>query len=180
MSHCPQCSGEVNAEMKFCPKCGASLHDIAPPSTERKSVNGDTDSNVLNLLSVGVLLIVLAITYMQFPIDSSIIINYFKDMANQGIVLKPPLSLLKPVIFFLRAIGIWTLVLAGLYLVLWRRLKKAIENLVGGLFIFVLAFLVNSYSTNVITGRITLAYLAIAIGSLVVVNVLIRFALQED
>lgn len=180
MSHCPKCGGEVSAEMKFCPKCGASTRVTPHPATERKGVNGDKESNILNLLTLGVILIVLAITYLQFPINSSIIINYFKNMANQGIVLKPPLSLLQPLIFFLHAMGIWTLVLAGLHLVLLRRMKKAIENLTGGLFTFVLAFLVNSYSTDVISGRITLAYLAIAVGSLVVVNVLLRFAIQED
>jgi len=180
MSHCPTCGGEVSAEMMFCPKCGASLRVTPHSSTVRKSVEGDKVSNVLNLLSIGVILIVVAITYLRFPIDSSIIINYFKNMANQGIILKPPLSLIQPIIFFLHAIGIWTLVLAGLHLVLWRRMKKAIENLVGGLFIFVLALLVNSYSTDVITGRITLAYLSIAFGSLIVVNVLIRFAFLED
>ena len=180
MSACPKCGGEVSAEMEFCPKCGASLHITAHPSTEKKWINGDKESNVLTLLSLGVILIVLALTYMLFPIDFSTVITYFKAMANQGIVLKPPPRLLKPVIFFLNAIGIWTLVLAGLYLVVWRRLKKVIENLVGGLFIFVFAFLVNSYSTDVFTGRITLAYLAIAVGSLVIVNVLIHFAFPED
>lgn len=180
MSHCPKCGGEVSTEMKFCPKCGASLHVTALPSAKKKRLNGDKDSNVLTILSLGVILIVLAITYMLFPLDFSIVITYFKAMANQGIVLKPPPSLLKPVIFFLNAIGIWTLVLAGLSLVVWRRVKKAIENLVGGLFIFVLAFLVNRYSNDFITGRITLAYLAMAVGSLVIVNVLIHFALPDE
>jgi hypothetical protein len=180
MSHCPKCGGEVSAEMTFCPKCGASLRVTAHPSTEKKGITGDKESKVLTLLSLGVVLIVLALTYMLFPLDFSIVLSYFKAMANQGIVLKPPPSLLKPVIFFLNALGIWTLVLAGLYFVVWRRLQKAIENLVGGLFLFVLAFLVNSYSTDLFTGRITLAYLAIAVGSLVIVNVLLHFALPED
>jgi Predicted membrane protein len=85
MSHCPKCGGEVSTEMKFCPKCGASLHVTALPSAKKKRLNGDKDSNVLTILSLGVILIVLAITYMLFPLDFSIVITYFKAMANQGV-----------------------------------------------------------------------------------------------
>ena len=49
----------------------------------------------------------------------------------------------------------------------------------GGFFSFFLAFLLTRYAADVLTGRTTLAYFIVAVGVLVIINVIIHFFLPE-
>ncbi len=180
MPHCRKCGAEIDTEMTFCPKCGTSL---APPTQlppVREPPTGGTTAPLLGALSMGVILIILAVTYLRYPIDIAIITAYFERMARQGMFLKPPVILLEIVIFFLSALGVWTIVLSGLRVIVQKAVRTAITDLLGGLFCFLLAFLVSNYARDILTGRITLAYIVITFGCLVILNVVIRFVLSDQ
>ena len=179
MPYCTKCGTEVGTEVKFCPKCGESLQVPVQPPTSREPLTGVKESNVLSAISVGAVLIILAVTYLRYPIDVSIISDYFERMANQGMFIKPPAVLSDLVIFFLSALGVWIIALSGLRVIIQKTVSTAITDLLGGLFCFVIAFLISNYARDVLTERTTLAYIVITLGFLVILNVIIRFAFSK-
>lgn len=179
MPYCTKCGTEVATETKFCPKCGMSIQAPIQPLTSREPTTGLKESNVLTAISVGAILIILAVTYLRYPIDVSIISDYFERMANQGMFIKPPAILTDIVIFFLSALGVWTIALSGLRVIIQKTVSTAITDLLGGLFCFIVAFLISNYASDILTGRTTLAYIVITTGFLVILNVIIRFAYSK-
>lgn len=178
MPYCTKCGEEVSNEMKFCPKCGVALR-ITPQPPALKEEKASKRPDILGAISAGVILIILAVTYIRYPINLTIIIDYFKSIANQGAFLKPPLILFDPTIFFLYAAGVWGIVLSGLRIVFQRSVRKSLGDLVGGFFSFFLAFLLTNYASDAFTGRTTLAYFVIAIGFLIVVISIVYFVFPE-
>ena len=179
MSYCRKCGTEIGTEMEFCPKCGVSLQVPVQPPTLREPLKDIKESNILNAISVGAILIILAVTYLRYPIDASILSDYFESMVSQGMFIKPPGILFDLVIFFLSALGVWTIALSGLRVIIQKTVRASITDLLGGLFFFVIAFLISNYARDVLTERMTLAYIVITLGFLVILNVIIRFAFSK-
>jgi hypothetical protein len=165
--------------MKFCPKCGESQQVPVQSPTSREPMTGVNESNVLSAISVGAILIILAVTYIRSPIDISIISDYFQRMADQGMFIKPPAILFDFVIFFLSAIGVWTIALSGLRVIILKKIRTGITDLLGGLFSFFIAFLISNYARDILTWRITLAYIVITMGFLVILSVITRALLSK-
>jgi hypothetical protein len=165
--------------MKFCSKCGASLQVPVQPPTLREPMKDVKKANVLNALSVGAILIILAVTYLRYPIDASIISHYFESMSSQGMFIKPPSILFDLVIFFLSALGVWTITFSGLRVIIQKTVKTSLTDLFGGLFCLFTAFLISNYANDVLTERMTLAYIVITLGFLVILNTIIRFAFSK-
>jgi len=172
---CPTCGEEVNTQMKFCPKCGASLSITAQPSTVRVKEK-KPEQDMLGLLSVGVILILIALTYIRNPISPLEVIDYFESMGNQGTFIKPPPIFFDAAVFFLYAVGAWGIVLSGLRMIFQRNTRKSLSNLVGALFSFFLAFILTQYANKVFSGQIALAYFVIGVGLLVIINAILHFA----
>jgi len=165
--------------MRFCRKCGATLGVTVQPSAGRIRERGPKGPDTLGAISFGAILIILAVTYMQYPIDLSIITGYFGSMTSQGAFVKPPSILFDLAIFFLYAAGVWGIILSGLRIILQRSVRMALGDLMGGLFSFFCAFLLTNYAADAFTGRMTLAYFVIAIGFLVILNAIAYFAFPE-
>jgi len=126
-----------------------------------------------------VILIVLAVSYLAYPISVSLIVDYFRSLEMQQRFVKPPTALLNPVIFFFNLVGVWSLFLAGLRLVFQRSARKAIGDLAGGLFSFFIAFLLTNYANDVIRGQAALAYFIVGIGLLIIVNAIVSFVRMD-
>jgi hypothetical protein len=177
--HCPKCGEKASSEMKFCSKCGTSLRVTVQPSAVKAVEAVPRAPDILGLASAGVLLIIIALTYVQNPFDFAVITGYFESMGSQGTYIKPPLVLFDAAIFFFYAVGVWGIVLSGLRAVLQRNVKKALGDIVGGLLALFVAFLLTNYATDVFTGRATLAYFIMAIGLLVIANTIIHYGFPE-
>ena len=198
MVYCTKCGAKNEDDAKDCVECGAPLQ-ITPersylsrerrmenecfglprPSTARIRERRPKGPDILGFVSAGVILIIIALTYIRYPIAPSTIIDYFQNMADQGTFIKPPLILFDPAIFFLYAVGVWGIVLSGLRIIFQRSVRKALGDLIGGFFSFFCAFLVTNYAADAFTGRTTLAYFVIAIGFLIVVNSIVYFVFPE-
>ncbi|MCS7120341.1 MAG: zinc ribbon domain-containing protein [Nitrososphaerota archaeon] len=120
---CPNCGQKVELDMKFCPRCGSSLR-VEDASLKKKTVIKEQPyiSGILEATSIGVFLMVLALTYLANPIDVSLIVNYIQRMADQKIFIKPPEPVLDSAIYFFKAIGIWGFLLSALRILLEKRL----------------------------------------------------------
>ena len=185
MPCCPGCGKEVSNEMSFCPQCGAALGATTLPDTSRTRVTVPVRANIsrysdlLGLMSVGAVLIVLGLTWYRYAIDLSMIINYIQEMGDRNVFIKPPLALLDPMIFFFYAVGVWNIVLSGLRIVLEKSVRKALGDLFGCFFSFFCAFLLTNYAANVFTEQIVGAYFIVAIGLLIVANVIVYLVFRE-
>lgn len=193
MVTCTKCGSENAEDAAYCAKCGARLekreHVAVEPSREARPESGcfglpprpeqRERADFLGLMSGGVILIVLALTYLRYPLTFSIIVDYLENLASRQGYIKPPLVLFGPVIFFLYAVGVWGLILSALRVVLQGRVRGAVGDLIGGLFAFFCAYLLTSYANDAITGRGLLAYFIMAIGLIVIINAVIYFAYPE-
>ena len=174
--YCPKCGTQVTPDMKFCANCGTPLGVSGRPPSARIREGRAKMPDILGFASVGVILILLALTYIRHPINASAMIDYLGNMGRQGVFIKPPLILLDAVIFFFYAAGVWGIILSGLRIVLERDMSKALSDLVGGFFSLLLAYLATNYRADIFTGRTTLAYFIVGIGLVVIVNAVIYFA----
>jgi len=178
---CPKCGEQLDTDMKYCPKCGTATGLGAPrPVLSRvRERRAPKPPEILGVVSAGVVLILLAAAYIRYPIEPSVIADYFQSMAKQQQFLKPPQALLEDAFFFFNACGLWGIFLSVLRIVLERRPETALGDLVGGMSCFYVAFLLNSYANDVFTSRTTLAYLVMGIGVFVIVSALIHAAFRE-
>lgn len=179
-SYCSRCGEKIDPGTKFCPKCGKALGvAVGPTVTGRVERRPSEVPHVLGFISAGVILVLLASTYILYPIEVSVIAVYFQTMADQKIFIKPPSVLIEAAIFFFNAAGAWGIILSILRVVLERRPREALGDMIGGLFSFYVAFLLSNYATDILTARVTLAFFIVGIGLLVVINALVHFAFQE-
>jgi len=176
--HCTECGKEVADETRFCDNCGASLKSAQSaadgiqntlPVNQKISERQD----LLGLVSAGVILILVGITYQRYPIDLTVIRDYIQNMASSGIFVRPPQVLFDPMIFFLYAVGLWGIVLTVLRIVVDRNVGKAAQDFCGCLFAFFCIFLLTNYATGVFTERVLAAYFVVAIGVLIVANAVV-------
>lgn len=168
MPNCPNCGAVVPSDAKFCPKCGAELGARTRPVARMRR-----QTDILGAVSAGAILIILAVTYLTYPIDWSVIQSYLENMGRMGRYIRPPAILFDPAILFFSLIAIWSIALSGLRVLLERNLRRAISDLGGGLFSFLIAFLLTSYRDDMITERSVLALLIIGIGAIVILNALV-------
>ena len=184
MPYCPRCGKEVSNEISFCPQCGAALGATAQTDTSRirvtvpVRVNIPRSSDLLGLISVGVVLILVGLTWYRYAIDPSMISNYIQNMADKNVFIKPPSALLDPMIFFFYAVGVWGIVLSGLRIILEKSVRKALGDLFG-CFSFFCAFLLTNYAANIFTEQIMGAYFLIAIGLLIIANAIVSLVFRE-
>ena len=152
----------MNQEVKYCLTCGAPLVTGLHPTMR------ESNPAILVGVSVGVFLIIFAVTYLRYPIQPSIIVTYIHSMTAQGVFLKPPLTLLRAAIFFFYAVGVWGVILSALKSVLQSDLKRTIGDLTGAIFSFFIAFMLSNYAIDVFSTKVTLAYIIIGFGFFVI------------
>ena len=160
---CPQCGAPFPSDARFCTRCGTSI---------RRSHARAED--LLGFLSVGVGLIILAVTYLRYPETPTALVEYIEAMVALKTYVKPPQILFDVLSSLFYAAGFLGFILAALRLVVQRSMRKAISDLTGGVFAFISLYLLTGYAEDIFTGRMTVAYFIIATGVLVIVNVVIQ------
>ena len=166
--------------MSFCSQCGVELRTGAQNFAVKNVGKGSVKADMLGILSAGVILILLALTYIRHPVSPFVLLSYFQNIVAQRVFIKPPLPVFNFAIFFLYTAGVGGIVLAGLRIVLQRSVKNALRDLFGGFFSFVCAFLSTNYAQDVFDGQTTAAYFVVAIGLFVVINSLLHFTFPEN
>ena len=193
MVKCSSCGLETAEDAMYCTNCGARLQvgadsRVAVPASERSSERFSSgpsrrhrreDTDFFRALTAGVILIILAVTYLRYPGVVSAFDSYMRRFGDARGFVKPPRILIEPWVFFFEAIALWTFVLAVLRIVLQRSLRRAVGDAVGALFSLFVAFLLTNYADDIYAGRTVLAFFVIGVGLIVVVNALISFAFPD-
>ena len=194
MVRCSSCGSDNVEGALYCTNCGVRLQlgadstRAAAPASERSSEQSRSrpsdrhrreETDFLGVLTVGVILIILAMTYLRYPGVISAFDSYMRSLGGARGFVKPPRILIEPWVFFFEAIALWTFILAVLRIVLQRSLRRAVGDAVGALFSLFVAFLLTNYADAAYSGRIVLAYFVIGVGLIVVVNALTSFAFPD-
>lgn len=177
---CPFCNDPIQEEMLFCPNCGSAIPKQVPassPSPIHSRRKRRTD--ILGGLSAGVVLIILAISYLRYPVDPETVTSYIQRLATQNVFLKPPIIVLNFGIFFFYASGAWRLVLSTLRLVVQHNIRQTLTDLLGALFSVYCGFLLTNYLENVVTSQGAFAYFIVGIGVLIVGNAVVYLAFKK-
>ena len=166
--------------MLFCPNCGTALEKQIParptPSTRPRQKRR---TDILGGLSAGVVLILLAISYLRYPVALETVTSYIQRLAMQRVFLKPPIIILNFSIFFFYASGAWGLVLSTLRLIVQRNIRQTLTDLLSALFSIYCGFLLTNYLEDVITSQGAFAYFIVGIGVLIVGNAVVYLAFKE-
>ena len=133
----------------------------------------------MSAVSAGVILIILALTYLRHPNASSAFVNYVRALELSSGFVRPPPVLVESGIFFLEAVAVWSLVLAVLRIVVQRNGRRAVGEVAGALFCLFVAFLLTEYISDIFAGRTVLGYLVIGAGFVVIVNALASVAVPD-
>ncbi len=193
MVKCPSCAAENEDSATFCTNCGVRLQGIAgtqrveaSPSERSQEKPGSKPSlrhyegeGFLGAVSAGVILIILAITYLRYPNVFSAFVGYVRSWEFAHGFVKPPPVLVEPVIFFLEGVAVWSLVLAVLRMIVQRSARRAVGEVAGALFCLFVVFLLTEYISDVYAGRTVLAYLVVGVGFVVIVNALASAAFPD-
>ena len=166
--------------MLFCANCGTALPKQGPASPTPSALpQRKHRTDILGGLSAGVVLILLAISYLRYPVAPETVTSYLQRLATQRVFLKPPISILNLGIFFFYASGAWGLVLSALRLVVQRNSRQTLTDLLGALFSIYSGFLLTNYLEDVITSQGAFAYFIVGIVILIVGNAVVYLAFKE-
>jgi len=133
----------------------------------------------LGLVSFGVLLILLAVTWIRYPTLGNQFIDYFQSFAQYGRPVMLPVKLCEPIIFFLGFLGFWNLILAGLRTLTRRGPRGAVSDVVTGLGLLYVAFILLEYTRGAITASLVLPVIVIGLGALIILAVFLRFLIPK-
>ena len=192
MVKCSSCGAENKDDATFCTKCGVRLQGslgsqgVEASSSEQAKRLGSKPSlryhegeGFLGAVSAGVILIILAITYLRYPGVFSAFVGYIRAWEFARGFVKPPPVLVEPGIFFFESVAVWSLVLAVLRMIVQRSARRAVGEVAGALFCLFVAFLLTEYTSDIYAGRTVLAYLVIGVGLVVVANALASAAFPD-
>ena len=127
---------------------------------------------MLGLVSAGVVLIILALTWLSYPDILTMLTDYFQSWAiHMGPVL-PPQRLGAAIIFFLNLSGVWGLIIGGLRIVFMHHPRRAVGNVAGGVFAIYLAYILSGYYAGTVAANTLLPLFLVGLGILIIINVI--------
>jgi len=137
--------------------------------------------SALGTVSFGVFLLIVAATWMLYPLLPTEIITYLTSLPSRSAVLgqpvMPPLTLFKPAIFFAYVLGVWLLILAGIRAV--AHVHGASSDAAGGVFFVACAFLFGLYTQGRVPARTLTPIIIILLGAVVTIAALLRALWQQ-
>ncbi|OGD45070.1 hypothetical protein A3K69_06495 [Candidatus Bathyarchaeota archaeon RBG_16_57_9] len=141
----------------------------------RPAVAGKWSGRVdpLGSAGFGVFLIVVATIALSYPGLHVILADWIRSWSANGLTW-PPAELAPAVFWFFTAMGSWSIISAVLrYLMGWSP-WRAPQDIVGGVFNFLLAYLVRFYGFDFFTWRIIIPMFIILVGAQILVGGLLH------
>lgn len=132
---------------------------------------------LIGTISSGAVLVIIALTFLRYPNIFTVLGDYFRSMGELGAFIRPPRVILEATSFFFASVGLWTFVMVVLRLLVQRSARRALNDVVGGLFSFYVAFVVSAYAALRIGGVGALALVVVGLGAVVIVHGIIAMVL---
>lgn len=132
---------------------------------------------LIGAISAGAVLIIVALTFFRYPDIFTIMGDYFRSMGELGAFFRPPRVVLDAASFFFASVGLWTFVVTVLRLLAQSSPRRALNDVVGGMFSLYVAFVVSAYAALRVGGIGALALIIAGLGALVILHGIIAMAL---
>ncbi|MFQ6054243.1 MAG: RDD family protein [Candidatus Bathyarchaeia archaeon] len=159
---------------RFGPSTSRPKRVVGRRTVRRTGVGGDP----LGWVNVGVTLIIIAVFFIVHPGLFSGIIRWLEGWGAAGPTMIPP-DLLRPLAWFLAAMGVWNLVLAVVRVGSGYNRWNAVSDAYGGMFLLTFAFLLREYLSGLIPLKALLPALVIALGVVVLLASVTSYTLHD-
>lgn len=127
----------------------------------------------LDSAGFGVFLIVVATVALNYPGIGAVLADWVRSWSASGLSW-PPSELAPAAYWFFMAMGSWSIISAAIrYTMAWNP-HKAPQDIVGGVFNFLIAYLVKAYGFSFFTWRSVIPLFIVMIGAQLLVSGLIR------
>ena len=127
-------------------------------------------------ISFGVMLIIVAVTWMYYAWLPSEILAYLRSFETFGRPVAPPTILFEPAIFFTYVLGAWLLVLAAIRTL--ARVRGVSGNATSGVFFISCGYLFGLYSQGSISITTLIPVVIILLGVLFTIRSLVKAVWQ--
>ena len=149
------------------------------PTLEREfTAHPKKEGDPLGVVSVGVALIIMATVFILYPGIFSEFIAWLEGWGKAGPTMIPQ-PLINPLIWFLSAQGVWSLVLAVVRVISGINRRSSISDAFGGVFLLTAAFLFREYVSGLMPLTILLPALVIALGTVVLLASATSYTLHD-
>jgi hypothetical protein len=184
MATCPKCGADIGKDEEFCHSCGAPLKAEASKPTEKESHprerevcfgEGERHRDYLGLVSFGIFLVIVGITFVANPDMFSQFRTWSEQMSTQKSLLRPPQELIDSATLFFALIGASNFFLAGVRLVADKALRRVLADVLSGVALVLFSYLIYLYGIHGLSWQMVLAVEVIAVGLLVVSYSLARY-----
>jgi hypothetical protein len=186
MATCPECGAEVKEDDIYCTSCGASLtaeKKVLRPeekrARERDACFGEREADYSGLFSFGFLIIIVGVVFTLNPGVFSDFGSWIESMASQGSLVRPPEGLITSAWVFFGLTGVSNFVMAGVRLAVYGSARRAMSDALSGVALILFAYLISLYGSRSIGWQTVLAIEAVAVGSLVVLYSVVRYAVLK-
>jgi hypothetical protein len=122
------------------------------------------------IVPLGGLFIIVGLTLAQYPDIFQLINNYARTLSDTNRPVMPPLRLGEAITFFFLVSGVWGLVAAGLRFVFGHTPVKAVGDIMGSFFAFLIAYLVFQYYHGTIRATSFIPLLIVGLGVVIIAN----------
>ena len=189
MANCPNCGAEIKEDDKYCTSCGASVtaaRETPPRREPRRARERDEcfgareEGDRTGLISFGFFIIIVGIVFTLNTGIFSDFGSWFEQMAAQKDFVRPPDDLISSAALFFGLIGASNFVMAGIRLAAGQAKRRALSDTLSGVALVLFAYLVNLYGTRSIEWQRVFAVEAVAVGLLIVLYTLVRYALLKS
>ncbi len=186
MTKCPSCGEENTEDWKFCYSCGAALkltatpEESAPPPTAVhpapswwQTRERERHADLLGLVGIAIFLLVVGIVIALNPAIFNEFRVWVERMARDGVLVRPPEGLILSASLFWGLVGLSNFLVATLRVTFGRFRFRALADVLSGVGLLALAYLLTLYANHSIAGSMVLAIEAAVVGALILVYIVI-------
>ena len=171
MPFCPECGKEVSDDAIFCDYCGSRIR-------KRSSFRRMEEHDYFGGVNAGVILIILAVFFIMHRGVFSDFIAWISGWGVSGPTMIPD-SLIPPVIWFLSAVGGWSLIMAFIRIISGVNRRNAISDAFGAAFMLAASYLFQRYNSNLIPLKILLPSLVVTLGATIFLGSALYYILHD-
>jgi hypothetical protein len=140
---------------------------------------GFRKKDYVGLISFGIFVIIVGIVFVANPHLVSDFSSWIGQMTDQQHLIRPVEGLINAAVLFFGLIGLSDFFKAGIRLWIAEPRRQVLVDILSGVALVLFAYLIHLYGTFALTWQMVLATEAIAVGLLVVLYSIVRYAFSK-
>lgn len=185
MLKCASCGAENKDDAKFCFSCGVPIAGTAPapsptavppplsppPPPPWWTWPREKGPDFMGLVGLAFFLFVVGFVFYANPNLGTDLRLWSDRVVRNGLFARPPEGVITSAVLFFFLMGIASFVTATLRVVVGRHRFRALSDVIGGVALVLLSFLLSLYASRTISGQLVLATWAAVLGVLLLIYI---------